>query len=198
MKVKLFCSAKDQEIGGDQKKVGFENIFSFRERTNILNSSSYYLVLIMIMNHKKMTRGQIDSKVREFVERCRQSGRKVTVQRITVYKELVRSEDHPSAEILYRRIKKSSPSISLDTVNRTLLTLHEMGEAFIVEGTGEPKRFDAGTEKHQHFKCVKCKRIIDFHYKPFDEIKVPSVIKKKFTVLRKTIYIEGICGRCGR
>ena len=151
------------------------------------------------MNKKNttMTRGEMDSKVRGFMDRCRQSGRKVTSQRITVYKALVRSDDHPSAEILHRRIKKSSPSISLDTVNRTLLTLHEMGEASIVEGTGDPKRFDAGTEKHQHFKCIKCKRIIDFHHKPFDEIKVPAALHKKFTVLRITIYLEGLCDRCG-
>jgi len=145
-----------------------------------------------------MTRGEMDLKVGGFVDRCRQSGRKVTAQRITVYKELVCSDDHPSAEILYRRIKKTSPGISLDTVNRTLLTLHEMGEASIVEGTGEPKRFDAGTEKHQHFKCIKCKRIIDFHHKPFDAIKVPAVLQKKFTVLRKSVYLEGLCDRCRR
>ncbi len=143
-----------------------------------------------------MIRGEIESKVCRFVDRCRQSGRKVTAQRITVYKELVRSEDHPSAEMLHRRIRKSSPSISLDTVNRTLLTLHEMGEASIVEGTGDPKRFDAGTEKHQHFKCIKCKRIIDFYHKPYDNIKVPAVLHKQFTVLRKTIYLEGLCDRC--
>ena len=144
-----------------------------------------------------MSRREIDEKVSGFVDRCRASGRKITSQRIAIYRELIRSEDHPSAEMLHRKIKKSSPSISLDTVNRTLLTLHEMGEASIVEGTGDPKRFDAGTEKHQHFRCIKCKRIIDFHHQPFDEIKIPANLRKKFTVLRKTIYLEGICDRCG-
>jgi len=143
-----------------------------------------------------MTRGQIDKKVHEFVDRCRASGRKVTSQRLAVYKELVRSIDHPSAEMLHRKIKRTSPSISLDTVNRTLLTLSEMGEASILEGSGDPKRFDAGMEKHQHFRCIKCKRIIDIHHKPFDEIKVPAGIRKQFTVLRKTLYLEGICDRC--
>lgn len=144
------------------------------------------------------SREDIDKKVRGFVDRCRDSGRKVTAQRIAIYRELVRSDDHPSADMLHRKVKKSSPSISLDTVNRTLLTLYEMGEATIVEGSGDPKRFDAGTDKHQHFRCIKCKRIIDFHHKPFDEIKVPAGIFKKFTVLRKTIYLEGICDRCDR
>ena len=152
----------------------------------------------MKKNRKTMTRGEIDEKVSRFVDRCRASGRKITSQRITIYRELVRSEDHPSAEMLHRKIKNSSPSISLDTVNRTLLTLHEMGEASIVEGTGDPKRFDAGMEKHQHFRCIKCKRIIDFYHKPFDEIKVPATLRRNFTVLRKTIYLEGLCDRCGR
>ena len=89
------------------------------------------------------------------------------------------------------------PSISLDTVNRTLLTLAETGAAFVVEGSGDPKRFDGELESHQHFKCVKCKRIIDFHYKPFDNIPTPKGISKKFTVLKKTVYFEGICDLCG-
>ena len=145
-----------------------------------------------------MSRGQIDAKVRGFMDRCRKSGRKLTSQRLAIYRELVRSDDHPSAEMLHRKVKKNSPSISLDTVNRTLLTLYEMGEASIVEGSGDPKRFDAGMDKHQHFRCLKCKRIIDFHHNPFDDIKVPATISRKFTVLRKTIYLEGICDRCGR
>ena len=143
-----------------------------------------------------MSRGEIDKKVVGFVDRCRASGRKLTSQRLAVYRELVRSDDHPSAEMLHRKVKKSSPSISLDTVNRTLLTLYEMGEASIVEGSGDPKRFDAGLEKHQHFRCIQCKRIIDFHHKPFDEIKIPAIISRQFTVLRKTIYLEGICDQC--
>ncbi|MEJ2705509.1 MAG: transcriptional repressor [Sedimentisphaerales bacterium] len=130
------------------------------------------------------------------MDRCRKAGRKVTAQRIAVYKELIRSDDHPSAEMLYEKVRKSSPSISLDTVNRTLLTLYELGEASIVEGTGDAKRFDGSSDKHQHFRCVKCRRIIDFHHKAFDEIEVPESIRRKFTVLRKTIYLEGICDQC--
>ena len=98
---------------------------------------------------------------------------------------------------MYRKIKKVSPSISLDTVNRTLLTLYEMGEASVVEGSGDVKRYDAGQGKHQHFRCMKCRRIVDFHYKPFDDIKIPASLSRKFTILRKTIYLEGICDRCG-
>ena len=131
-----------------------------------------------------------------FQSRCRQAGLKVTPQRIGIYKALIESKEHPSADMLHRKVKEIFPNISLDTVNRTLLTLAEIGVAFIVEGSGDVKRFDGNLHNHQHFKCIKCKRIIDFHHKPFDEIPTPPELAEKFTVLRKTVYFEGICNLC--
>ena len=131
-----------------------------------------------------------------FMARCRANGLKVTPQRIAIYRALIGTEEHPSAETLHRKIKKLYPRISLDTVNRTLLTLADIDAASVVEGSGDVRRFDGRSGKHQHFKCVKCKRIVDFHYKAFDRIKVPAGISRRFTVLRKTVYLEGICDVC--
>jgi Fur family peroxide stress response transcriptional regulator len=131
-----------------------------------------------------------------FRKRCREARLKITPQRVAVYKALIESKEHPSAEVLWRKLRKTLPNVSLDTVNRTLLTLAEIGAAFIVEGSGDVKRFDASLESHQHFKCIKCKKIIDFHHKPFDNIPTPKSISEKYTVLKKTVYFEGICDLC--
>ena len=128
--------------------------------------------------------------------KCHAQGLKVTPQRIAIYRALVDTDEHPSAEALHRKVREVFPRVSLDTVNRTLLTLAEIDAATVVEGSGDAKRFDGKSEKHQHFKCVKCKRIVDFHHKAFDLIKVPADISKRFTVLRKTVYFEGICDVC--
>ena len=160
------------------------------------NRSSYYLVVIMKKEKKTISCAELDEKTRWFAGQCRQAGLKVTPQRIAIYRELLKTSEHPSAEMLYEKVKKVFSSISLDTINRTLLTLNEIGAAFTVEGSGDARRFDGGLRKHQHFKCVKCKRIVDFHHKPFDNIKLPAEISKKFTVLRKTVYLEGICDLC--
>ena len=139
---------------------------------------------------------ELSKKTRWFVERCRQAGLKVTPQRLAIYKELLGTDEHPSAEMLYKKLKPAWPTLSLDTVNRTLHTLSEIGAAFIVEGSGGAKRFDAGLEHHQHFKCVKCARIVDFHHEPFDEIQLPPAMARRFKVLRKTVYVEGLCDLC--
>jgi len=138
----------------------------------------------------------MEARVEAFRTQCRQAGLKVTPQRTTVYRTLLASTEHPSAEAVFREVRRLFPSISLDTVNRTLLTLNEIGAAFIVEGSGDAKRFDANLQTHQHFKCVRCKRIIDVHHEPFNKIDVPKSLRDRFTVLRTTVYLEGLCDRC--
>jgi len=138
----------------------------------------------------------MEAKMEAFRARCHEAGLKVTPQRTTVYRTLLASAEHPSAEVVFRAVRGVFPSISLDTVNRTLLTLNEIGAAFIVEGSGDAKRFDANLQTHQHFKCIKCKRIIDFRHEPFNEIDVPKDLRDRFTVLRRTVYLEGLCDRC--
>jgi len=145
---------------------------------------------------KSGKRSELKVRMEAFKAKCRAAGLKVTPQRMAVYEVLIKSNEHPSAEMVFRKVKRTLPNISLDTVNRTLLTLYEIGAAFAVEGSGDAKRFDGNLKNHQHFKCIKCKRIIDFHHKPFDNIAVPKSISRRFTVLRKSVYLEGICDLC--
>jgi Fur family peroxide stress response transcriptional regulator len=130
-----------------------------------------------------------------FRQKCRENGLKLTPQRTAVYQVLMRSMDHPSAEVVYHRVREKLPNISLDTVNRTLIMLHEIGVASTVEGSGDAKRFDGNLDDHQHFKCLKCKRIVDIYCESLDAIAVPAGLEDH-TVLRKTVYFEGICKSC--
>ncbi len=139
---------------------------------------------------------ELKQRIESFKVKCRAAGLKITPQRVAIYTELIKTTEHPSAEKLYGKVRKVLPNISLDTVNRTLLSLNEIGAAFVIEGSGDPKRYDGNLKTHQHFKCVKCRRIFNFHHKRFDDIKVPADISRKFTVLRKTVYLEGLCESC--
>jgi Fur family transcriptional regulator, peroxide stress response regulator len=150
----------------------------------------------MNKEYTKISDYEVYEKTGWFVKYCHDKGLKVTPQRMAIYQELLKTDRHPSAEMLYEKIKRKFPNISLDTVNRTLITLSEIGAAFIVEGSGDVRRYDAGMDEHQHFRCVKCKRIIDFHHKPFDDVRLPEYIDRKFIILRKTVYVEGICDKC--
>lgn len=131
-----------------------------------------------------------------FRHKCKEHNLRITPQRSAIYKELIKSKDHPSASTIFNQVREIFPDISFDTVNRTLLTFAEIGIVSTVEGYGEPKRFDPNTELHHHFRCIKCNKIIDFQHKFFDKIKIPQDIKKQFTVLSKRVLLEGICDKC--
>ncbi len=133
-----------------------------------------------------------------FKHKCRANNLKITPQRTTIYRELVKSKDHPSASTIYNKLRKIFPDISFDTVNRTLLTFNEIGLVSVVEGYGESKRFDPDTKSHHHFRCIKCNDIIDIHHRSFDNIKIPEEIQRQYTVLNQRVVMEGICDKCGK
>ncbi len=138
----------------------------------------------------------IKEKLDRFKEICKENNIKLTPQRLVIYEELINTPEHPSADMLYKRVRKTFPTISFDTVNRTLLTFYEIGVAGLVEGTGNPKRFDGNLNRHHHFQCLKCKKIIDFYYESYDTIQIPPEIQNKFNILKKTVCLEGICDKC--
>ena len=131
-----------------------------------------------------------------FAARCRENGLRVTPQRLAIYKLLAGSREHPSADGVFRSIREEFPSISYDTVNRTLLTFARVGLAEIVDGPGGPRRFDLNIEKHHHFQCRQCGRIVDFYSNSYDRLDVPRKIRDKHTVLDKKVLLTGVCDRC--
>lgn len=139
---------------------------------------------------------KLEEKIEMFYNLCRQKRLKITPQRVEVFKMLVTSEEHPSAEAVYKKVKKVLPNVSLDTVNRTLNTLSKIGVAFVVEGSGDVKRFDGNLDNHQHFKCIKCKRVFDFRCKGLEKVELPESLEQDFKILKTTIYVEGLCKQC--
>jgi Fur family peroxide stress response transcriptional regulator len=148
------------------------------------------------MNHESHVRVDEQEMMSIFYEKCKERGLKITPQRVSVYKELIGSTDHPSADVIHKRLTGVYPNISLDTVNRTLITFSEIGIAQVVEGSGEPKRYDQNIDNHHHFRCIRCNRIIDFYNKELDSITIPRDIKRQFNVVKKKVVLEGICDRC--
>jgi Fur family peroxide stress response transcriptional regulator len=131
-----------------------------------------------------------------FYRRSKENGLKITPQRTAIYQELLKAKDHPSADVIYRRIVKKIPNISFDTVNRTLLTFSKIGITNVVEGHGQPKRYDPDLDTHHHFRCIRCNKIIDFYNEDYDNLIVPREIQKQFTVFHKKVVLEGLCDRC--
>lgn len=133
---------------------------------------------------------------RDLAERCRQSGLKVTPQRVAVYEELCRSGEHPTAEQLCTVLRRRFPNISLDTVNRALLTFARIGVVEIIESFGSPRRYDPSLTTHHHLHCIKCGAVYDFHCAAYDRLRIPEGVGRGFRIIGKRVVLRGICPDC--
>ncbi|MBF0587070.1 transcriptional repressor [Prosthecochloris sp. N3] len=138
----------------------------------------------------------IQDPVSAFVGRCREHGLKVTPQRLAIYKALLKLQVHPSADAVYRKVAEEYPTISFDTVNRTLLTFADIGVVETVESHSGVRRYETDLAPHHHLHCVKCGEIIDFCDSGLDEVEVPARIREEYHVLGKRVVIRGICPKC--
>ena len=138
----------------------------------------------------------LKEKIADFIQTCQGYQLKITPQRVAIYKELLNSEKHPTADAIYQAVMMEYPNISFDTVNRTLLTLAEIGILDVVEVYGGAKRFDTNIEEHHHLHCVRCGSIQDFVNSDYDHLDVPEEILDDFEVVRKRVVLKGICSKC--
>lgn len=131
-----------------------------------------------------------------FEETCRKVGLRLTPQRLEIFRVLAGASDHPSAEALHLRLVDTMPTLSLDTVYRTLGTFVEHGLVTKVQTVESQARFEVAQLLHHHLICQKCKEIIDFQWQFFDEAVLPEMVKGWGRVERKNVVAYGTCNDC--
>ena len=136
------------------------------------------------------------AKQEVFETACREAGLKLTHQRLEVFRELALSEDHPSVETLFGRLKKKLPTLSMDTVYRTLSTMEKHGLVSRVQTVESQARFEVDMEKHHHAICRQCGEITDFIWSSFDEASLPDEIQTWGVINKKNATIYGLCTQC--
>jgi len=136
------------------------------------------------------------NQVAAFRQVCKQRGIKVTPQRLEIFLEVVSSSDHPSAEEVFEAVRRKLPTVSLDTVYRTLGTLAQCGLVAKVHIIDDRTRFDPNVMRHHHLVCVECKGIADFQWPELDAVLMPASIETWGRLDAKHIQILGICAKC--
>ena len=151
----------------------------------------------MFRNHiVKIKNQEIDRRMDYFNEVCRDSGAKLTHQRMEIFREVAQTGHHPDAETVYQGVRKRMPTVSLDTVYRTLWWLKELG---LVNTLGPPRegtRFDANLSSHHHFICLRCGLTQDFYSDILDKRKITDSVQSIGYVETTQVEVKGMCLEC--
>ncbi len=116
-------------------------------------------------------------------------GLRLTKQRQEVYNILMESRDHPTANVVYSRVRARIPSVSLATVYNCLEALVKHRLVRQVNFDREPSRFCPNLVEHGHFSDVNTGTIYDVTFKKgvviSDVMELPegsSVKELEFTI----------------
>jgi len=138
----------------------------------------------------------VESRIRRFKEAVRAAGVKLTHQRLTIFREVAASLDHPDADAVFREVQRRMPTVSLDTVYRTLWLLNDLALIRTLGARRESVRFDANLEPHHHYVCVRCGLVRDFESAELNALRVPEIVKGLGSVSGSHVEVRGTCDGC--
>lgn len=132
----------------------------------------------------------------DFAKRCRDAGLRCTQQRWEIFRELSQARDHPTAESLHGRLRERLPSLSLDTVYRTLATLENHGLAGRVNCAAPSARYDHALVPHHHLVCRRCGDVQDFEWDACTLETLPDEVRQWGKPWGASLVVEGVCHGC--
>ncbi|HUB06708.1 MAG TPA: transcriptional repressor [Myxococcales bacterium] len=118
---------------------------------------------------------------------------RMTPQRLAIFRYLEGNSGHPTAEDVYRAVRRKYPGLSLATVYNTLETLSRLGEVARHDLGGGAERWDPEVRPHHHFTCEGCGGVRDV----FAELRLPEFEGLgAATVHRAQLQLSGLCEAC--
>ncbi len=124
------------------------------------------------------------------------SAERRTKQQAAIERTITASKRPLSPGEVLARARRTSPTVGLATVYRTLKRLEGEGTIARVEISGQPTRFEshkAASTHHHHFVCRVCDRVFDI---PGCAQGVESLAPDGFSVDSHEIVLFGICDQC--
>ena len=96
---------------------------------------------------------EADALLRDALEA---SGHRFTDQRAAVYRFLLGTTEHPTADEVFTAVRADIADISLATVYKALETLVSCNLAVKLSYGDDSARYDARTDDHYHSRCLRC------------------------------------------
>ena len=121
---------------------------------------------------------------------------KYSKQRELIKNAVLNSSYHPTAEDIYKVLKKDNPNLSLGTVYRNLNLLSNMGEINKISISNASDRYEKIISEHQHVVCLECGEIFDIELPLNNDITRYVSEKTGVEVSSLDIIVNGICKDC--
>lgn len=140
-----------------------------------------------------LTQVEVEAILREALEA---NGQRFTEQRAAVYRRLLSTDTHPTADEVFTAVRADIPDISLATVYKSLETLVGCGLAVKLTYGDGSARYDGRTDPHPHARCLHCGTVLDVPGKLANEALAGLGPVDGFAVEGYRLELVGHCHSC--
>ena len=135
------------------------------------------------------------ARLDQVAARLKATGYRLTPQRLAVLRTLIGSDQHPSVEQIYRRVRQDFPTTSLATVYKTLECLKGLREVLELPLGGASRYDGRKPEPHAHLICTACGRIEDLDIDLAGTIQAVAQ-ERGYAEIRQGLEFYGVCPQC--
>ncbi len=140
---------------------------------------------------------EFEQRLQQMLEKLQGLDFRITHQRLAVIRVLAASDDHPSAEQIFEKVRARFPTTSLATVYKTIALLKDVGEVLELGFPDGSNRYDGNKPyPHPHIVCSGCGKIVDPEVVGLDELENQIVRKTGFKILHHRLDFFGLCEEC--
>ena len=118
-----------------------------------------------------------------------------TVQKNMVYDALRELHNHPTAEMVYDRVRENCPAVSRATVYRILNRLAEQGKILRLSTDGAD-HYDHRVDLHYHVQCTACGRVDDVVTRELGDVTELVTDNCGYRITGGGLLFHGICREC--
>ena len=121
-----------------------------------------------------------------------------TRQLAAVYDVVCAARDHPTAEAVCARVRRTLPRVSLGTVYRNLQKLAGQRRLRVLHLTDRSARYDAMLDEHDHFLCDACGAVTDLTRLSAAQPDTTALGRAGYAVHTHALILYGQCPACRR
>jgi Fur family peroxide stress response transcriptional regulator len=120
---------------------------------------------------------------------------RVTNQRLAILNTLRADSTHPTAEEVFRKVRRLLPHVSFGTVYRNLNFLRSHGyiKEFVIDRVS---RYEGRVDTHVHLVCEHCRTIEDLTDETLAKEAKRLSYRSNFFARTDNLEIRGLCSRC--
>ncbi|NHN35348.1 Fur family transcriptional regulator [Paenibacillus agricola] len=138
----------------------------------------------------------MDSRMEQALTKLKATGVRMTPQRHAILAFLLNTMTHPTADEIYKALAPQYPSMSVATVYNNLKVYIELGLVREMTYGDHSSRFDADMSDHYHALCENCGKLVDFAYKPLNDLEITAGIETGFLIKSHRVEVYGLCTQC--